>query len=354
MESKSIGSIEKWMDKHAYANNIPLKGMFELTHRCNLSCCHCYIDEKERDLRTDEICHILGAIKGAGCFQVTFTGGEIFTRTDVAAILSHARDLYMCVQVLTNGTLIDEEVADLLHDLCIDKVQVSIYSSREDIHDSITRVPGSFSKSVRALKLLAERNVPIQIAAPVMRQAGESYKGLVSIAEDLGARLVLDAFITPSRSGSSRPTEFQVSRQVALEVLALSMDQGDSDGTESHLKDRETCSAGRSFFAITPSGNVIPCPDLPIVLGNALAKDFRGIWEGKEANELRAELDLSNFASCLTCDLMEFCPRCPGRSYCDSGNMHACSWHTRMRAETYRLLKGGENDEKGRYDLAGG
>lgn len=53
--------------------------MIELCTVCNWNCEYCYIDEHNNyGLKFDEIKCVLDELRKNGCFQVSFTGGEIF------------------------------------------------------------------------------------------------------------------------------------------------------------------------------------------------------------------------------------------------------------------------------------
>src|SRR2546428_13436881 len=79
--------------------HIPLAVLFEVTHRCNLGCAHCYLTEgpvgrpkpTREELTLDEIRPVLDQLAEAGTLFLTLTGGEVFMRRDFLEIVAHAR-----------------------------------------------------------------------------------------------------------------------------------------------------------------------------------------------------------------------------------------------------------------------
>ena len=58
-------------------------------------------------------------------------------------IVERARQLLFNVKVKTNGVMIREKEAARLRQLGVEQVQISVYSHRPEVHDAITKLPGS-------------------------------------------------------------------------------------------------------------------------------------------------------------------------------------------------------------------
>ena len=85
--------------------------------------------------------------------------------------------------------MIREKEADRLCELGVQSVQVSIYSHRPEVHDAITKLPGSLKRSLAGIRLLRERGMKVIIANVLMRQNLQDYPGVVALAKELGAEL---------------------------------------------------------------------------------------------------------------------------------------------------------------------
>src|SRR2546428_12185375 len=99
-------------------------------------------------MTTAEIKDLLDQLAAAGVFFLVFSGGEVFLRRDFFELLEHARSLLFSVKVKTNAIMIGEKEADRLAELGLHGVQVSVYSHRPEVHDRITKVPGSLERTV--------------------------------------------------------------------------------------------------------------------------------------------------------------------------------------------------------------
>lgn len=146
----------------------PLHTFLELTYRCNLRCRFCQFIEilekqkphilKKAESSTIEIKDAIDQIPRSTL--ITLTGGEPFLRKDLYEIVKYACRRHK-VHIITNGSLINDEIAGKLTDLKVRNrlcnglfwISVSIQGC-ETIHDAITRIPGSYKQSVKGIEIL--------------------------------------------------------------------------------------------------------------------------------------------------------------------------------------------------------
>lgn len=270
--------------------HVPLAVLFEVTHRCNLGCQHCYLTEgpvgrprpAREELTLDEVRRALDQLAEAGTLFVSFTGGEVFLRRDFLEIVAHARGLGFSVTIFTTGTLLTPETAGALADLHPLSVEVSIYSARPEVHDRVTRIPGSHARSLRALALLRERGVVILLKSPVMSLNSGEYEGIVGLAHELGAGYGFDPMLIPRRDGDPTPVALAPSRDelrrfLADPVLAKELHQPVRCLPQ---QGEEICGTGRRTCMISPYGDVFPCGVHPLPAGNLRERGFHEIWNG--------------------------------------------------------------------------
>jgi len=270
--------------------HIPFSVLFEVTHRCNLGCEHCYLTEgpvgrprpTREELSLEEIRRVFDELAGAGTLFLTLSGGEVFMRRDFLEILAHARSLGFSVTVFTTGTLLTPETAAELADLHPLSVEVSIYSARPEVHDRVTRIPGSHARSLRALRMLKERGVIILIKSPLMSLNSGEYHGIARLAEELGAGYNFDPLLIPMRDGDRAPLGLGLDREqlrafLSDPVLAREMAQPVKCLPQ---KGEEICGTGRRTCLISPYGDLFPCGVHPIPAGNLREKSFHEIWTG--------------------------------------------------------------------------
>ena len=80
-------------------------------------------------------------------------------------------------------------------------VGVSIYSGIARDHDYITRVNGSWAKSMTVVKQLSELSVPLQLKCCVMQTNVKSYYMVADIAKQYGAVFQFEVALTDSVEG---------------------------------------------------------------------------------------------------------------------------------------------------------
>ena len=137
---------------------------------------HCYLDHDDHgEMTTAEIKNLLDQLAEAGVFILTLSGGEILMRKDFFEILEYARELLFCVKLKTNAVLIREREADRIRELGVESIQISIYSHRPEVHDAITKMPGSLKRSVDAIRFLKSRDLKVIIANVLMTQNMPDY-----------------------------------------------------------------------------------------------------------------------------------------------------------------------------------
>ncbi len=308
----------------AVQRGIPLTVQMDLTYRCNERCIHCYLDHEDHgELTLDEICNILSQLARAGTLFLTFSGGEIFVRRDIFEIISHARKLQFDINLKSNGILIDLEKARRIRALGVRKVQLSVYSQRAEVHDGITKVRGSFERTLAAIRFLKSAGLNVQIACPLMKQNFSDYTGVKELAESLGVTWTFDATITPKMDGNTSVTALRIGRQQLFKVFqdrALNPETAacptmPDTGAEPNELDSAPCSAGHNSCYISPYADVFPCVQFPLPTGNLRREAFEDIWYRSPAMKKVRNIKVSDLPVCSKCPVSGSCSRCPGLAY---------------------------------------
>lgn len=323
----------------------PLSVHFDLTYRCNERCVHCYLDHDDHgELSTAECLAVLDELAKAGTLFLTFSGGEIFLRPDLYEILAAARRLHFDVSLKSNALLVTPERAARLREFSVRRVQISVYSDIPEVHDAITKVPGSLQRTLAAIPILLEHGLQVKLACPLMQENLLAYRGVMALAEKLGVPYILDLTITPMMDGSDGPLAHRVSVSSLLPVLrdpALhackpqptpeaasamadlpsAFGSAVSSGIESSAYEDLPCSAGHNSCYISPYGDVFPCVQLPQAAGNLRRERFNDIWyHAPQLKRLRAIRE-SQLPVCSRCEIRSYCERCPGLALMEGGDL---------------------------------
>src|SRR5438093_654179 len=121
MRMSTYAEFSKQLHGAGSPSQLPMDGSIEVTHRCPLTCAHCYnnlpmadTEARQRELSRDEHFRIADELAEAGGFWLLYTGGEIFARRDFLEIYAHARQNGLLITLFTNGTLVTPRIADAL------------------------------------------------------------------------------------------------------------------------------------------------------------------------------------------------------------------------------------------------
>lgn len=328
MSITSTATLTNRIKEKVFKGHIPLYVLLELTYRCNLRCVHCYrIKEKRRELSLQEIASILGQLAEAGTFILTISGGEPLLRKDFFEISRRARDRGFILKLFSNGTLIDAESARRIRDAGFYEVNVSIYSNDPSVHDRITGIRGSFTRTLAGLRLLKRNGIRMKLKCPLMRLNRHSYAGVIALAGELGAHYVFDPVIAARNDGSKDTLRLRLKEEELLEIFS------DPAYYDPALKDafvvREfanpPCPAGHYICNISPYADVSPCIHIKIKGGSLRRQSFRKIWSSSPQIVRLRKVTVEDLAECASCRYRFDCIRCPGLAKLEDGSFKAAS-----------------------------
>lgn len=140
----------------------------ELTNQCNLECSHCYAESGPRTfgkntLSTAQYRRLVIDAYEVGCRRIQFIGGEPTLNRDLPLLIQLCSDLgYTFIEVFTNLTRLSQELVACFKKNGV-RVATSVYASTAEIHDTITQLAGSFSRTVNNIRKLSEAKIPIRV-----------------------------------------------------------------------------------------------------------------------------------------------------------------------------------------------
>ncbi len=334
--------------ENARVQRIPLSAHFELTYRCNLDCAHCYATQRRQpgELTARESIRVLDELACAGCLFLCLTGGEIFCRSDLIPFLRAAKERSFALRLLTNGTLLTPSLADELADVCPLAVEISLYAMDPAIHDSITTVPGSHALTLAAINLCLERGLNVAIKTVLLKANVMEFPALRAFASENGTRFVHDLLLAPSDDGADIMRESGLSED---ELAGFFQSYGAVPPATNFqalrpLPDDPLCGQAASTVAVGPSGDVFPCLAIRRPMGNLKTTPFREIWNASGLVSC-ANMRYSDLKECGKCAFFDYCIRCPGLAWAQSGDIAGCSGAACRIARAQKRAWGGERME---------
>ncbi len=151
----------------------------EITNSCNLNCGHCYTKSgpdvplfgtmQEQDWVT-----LLEDASENGCQMVQFIGGEPTMHPSLPTLIAQADSIgYNLIEVFSNGTKLSEPVFQAYLDHKV-HVAFSVYGPNAQIHDEVTRRPGSFERTVKTIRRVVDAGLSTRVGIIGM-ESNKSY-----------------------------------------------------------------------------------------------------------------------------------------------------------------------------------
>ena len=313
-----------------YFKNAPFLESFhiELISKCNERCVHCYIphENKTTEINPDLMMSVLAQCKEMGVLTVVFSGGEPMLHRNFCDFLRQAKDYDLNVTVLSNLTLLNEQIVQALKYRHASCVNVSLYSMDPDVHDSVTTVKGSFYKTRDNIIKLIENNIPVQINCPVMKQNKDSFDGVIKWGQDHKCSVVTDYLImarcdrtTDNLENRLTEEDLQsvISRYISADIIAQSRLQMGHTVKEKLLlnPDESVCGVAMSTLCMVANGDCYPCAGWQkYVCGNLQNTKLEEIWKNSPALERLRRLRQKDFKQCLQCADYDYCHMCIARN----------------------------------------
>lgn len=290
---------------------------WNVTHQCNLSCPHCYINATtygQRDeLTLSEARELIDDLAEMEIPLLMLSGGEPLIRKDFWQIVFYAHQKGLRAALSSNGTLITREVVRKIKNAGVEYVGISLDGANAETHDAIRGISGSFQKAVKALKYCVDAGVKcgVRVTATI-----DNYREIPDLL-DLAAKLKIPRFclywLVPSGRGRGLYTDRSLGTQEIMwileklymkayelkekmEILTVDAPQDGAYILE-RLKDDDpqafqdalkllqftgdSCSAGGRMANIDPCGNIYVCQFAQsdeLKVGNIREKKFSEVW----------------------------------------------------------------------------
>lgn len=151
-----IKRVLSWHIKYYFLGKVsPLACGAYITNQCNLKCnmCNVWQEPKKYTLPFEINKMIIEDLSSLGCYYFSFTGGEPFLVKDIIERIAFAKKKIPYVHLVSNGYLLDENLAKDLALTKMNEISISI-DGTETKHDEIRGVKGSFQKTMEAIENL--------------------------------------------------------------------------------------------------------------------------------------------------------------------------------------------------------
>jgi radical SAM protein with 4Fe4S-binding SPASM domain len=288
----------------------PILSELAVTYRCNLRCRFCYAGcnctrrpaQSHPDLDTAALKLVLDILsRDARVPSVSFTGGEPTLREDLPHLIAHARELGLRVNLITNGTLLDDARVRRLVDAGLNSAQISLEGTTAATHDAITQGPGSFNRSLASLHafrnagIVAHSNTTLNrlnareaVSFPEFVRAQGLPRFSMNLMMPAGAGLQERDLVIPYTTAG--PLVDRIRAEAARHAVEFHWYSPTPICLFNPIPrglGNKGCAACDGLLSVAPNGDVLPCSSYPQPVGNLLRDGFDSTWFGPAARHFR-------------------------------------------------------------------
>lgn len=354
---------------------LPLEGYLDLTYRCNCDCRHCWLrigpraKAQQRELSLEEIKNLVLEARKMGCQTWSISGGEPMLRPDFPEIFEFIVSKSVSYSLNTNGTRITPEIARLLRRR--GSKMVALYGATAQVHDHITRTPGSFEATLQGMAYLKEAGAGFTVQLIPMRDNYRQFADMERLARGLSPVYRIGAaWLHFSACGSARRNA-EIARQRLTPQEVVSLDRPDlfNDewlaGQEGHACGGRTaddrlfaaCIAHSRRFHIDPYGGMSFCCFVkePAWRYELRRGSFREAWEvfiPRLADEVHGGSEY--LENCAVCELRDDCRWCGVYGYLEHGRPGArVEYLCQVTRESRAFKENWRRHHRRYYEIAG-
>ena len=296
---------------------------WHLSELCNLKCLHCYQENHEPvQLQYTQLISILDQykellsklnVKG----HINLTGGEPLCSPYLYKILDEFKkdEKLYSFSILTNGTLITDEIAKKISSYNPEYVQVSLEGGRKT--NDYIRGNGVYEKVAKAIQLLKKYNIYVSLSFTATKLNYKEFPRVVKFAEKYGVNTVWSDRYIPLNDND---IDLQMNKKQTNEYIKIM----ENERIKLRLKNSKTniamyralqfqmtnnypykCTAGDSLLTVMENGDLVPCRRMPIFVGNLQKENMYELYMN---NEILKKLRKDNIPDdCKKCEHAELC-----------------------------------------------
>ena len=343
----SESGIEASLIQKALDKRLPIGGSMELLPLCNMNCSMCYIRLTKQQMKTqgrmlscDEWLKIAESAKEAGVLSFLLTGGEPLLYPEFEKLYDGLTRMGFLLTMNTNGTLIDEKIADMFAAKPIRRLNITLYGTDNETYAKLCGNPHGFSQIENALKLLKERKIHHGLNFSITPQNVHQLHDAYQFAAQYGLRMDSVGYMFPpvrkkgmnaekfSRLSAKEAAAVRIQElkelnpgmDIRLLALHLLKKVGKANPEKMAALEGPNCKAGRCGFWINWKGELLPCGMFSEPMISLLDHSFKEGW----SYITERTKQIKRCKKCDECPYIELCPSCSASCLAETGNMDEC------------------------------
>ncbi|MEE3344223.1 MAG: radical SAM protein [Bacilli bacterium] len=298
---------------------------WHLSENCNLKCLHCY-QENHKPIQLEysklieiynQYKYLLKKLKVKG--HINITGGEPLCNPyffKILDLIDKDKDL-ITFSVLTNGTLINKDIALRLKKYNPYYVQVSLEGGKK-INDYI-RGKGTYKRIAEGIVNLKEQNIFTSISFTANKLNYKEFPKVVRYAKKYSVDNVwsdryiplgdnLDESLVLNYGETRDYLKIMYKERLKLKkskknITSISMNRALQFQLTNDFA--YGCTAGDTLLTVMENGDLVPCRRMPIVVGNLFENDMYDLYRNSDVLKKLRKKKIPD--ECDDCEHAEMC-----------------------------------------------
>lgn len=336
MLQRLIKKVEKWLlDLINVDRYLPIQ--MDITNLCNLHCNHCYhTDHKNNGAISihswksilDQYKNLVTKLKFRP--YIIICGGEPLLNKKIFELLDFINDILpqSKISILTNGTILNKSLLDLLKKYDHLSFQISLDGSDNHSHDFYRGI-GNFETTIKNIKILRNHNFTVNVLTVLSKNTSTQIEKLFMLAKNTGFSSLNFTRFIPQGYGKSlyeKATDEPLNSADLLKaykkIIHLSAKYKIKSKSQGPLMDLVFKGLGRSgkfweSIVVNYQGLMMASSRSNLVLGNALSEGIENIFLN---NFIYKQLRLGKIHGCSGCNLIRVCGGDRNAAYAYTGD----------------------------------
>ena len=297
---------------------------WHLSENCNLKCLHCYQENHiPIQLKYEQLLDIYNQFKELLKKKkmkghINITGGEPLCNPHLFKLLDLIKEdkdlITFCI--LTNGTLITEEIAKKIKKYNPSYVQVSLEGGKKT--NDYIRGKGTYKKIAKGIINLRKQNIFTSISFTATNLNYKEFPEVVRYARKYDVNNVWsDRYIPLGDSDHDLALNYEQTREY-LEIMNKERtklrNKKNNHTTISMYRALQFqmtndfaygCTAGDTLLTVMENGDLVPCRRMPIVVGNLFETNMYDLYKN---NDILKDLRKNQIPDdCSECEYSKTC-----------------------------------------------
>lgn len=252
-----------------FKKKVPFSVTFMITKKCNYRCKYCdSYNQKAEEMTTEQIFKMIDELNDIGLIRLGLSGGEPLLKKDIGDIIDYANKKGIITTLISNGKLVPQKIKELKN---LDVLLISLEGKKEN--QEKLRGKGSYEDAINAIKIAKENKIEVWTETVITKENLNQIDFLLELAKELNFKCLFQPLINyPLASKKEDIKELSPEKEKYKEIIEFLIEEKKKKknivGSMTYLRYIKenwpygifkNCLAGKTFCAISPDGQVVPC-----------------------------------------------------------------------------------------------